>query len=44
MLPRVGYHSSLKVFDEQQVEADYLTEAADLYYGLTEPEVCLLSI
>ena len=45
-LPRVGYHSSQKVFDAQQEEVltGYLIEAADLYYGLTPREVGLLSI
>uniref|UniRef100_A0A3B5KSA6 HTH psq-type domain-containing protein n=1 Tax=Xiphophorus couchianus TaxID=32473 RepID=A0A3B5KSA6_9TELE len=40
-LPSVGYWSSNKVFSEVQEEvlADYLTQAADLYYGLTPREV-----
>ncbi|XP_043961462.1 uncharacterized protein LOC122824665 [Gambusia affinis] len=40
-LPNVGYWSSNKVFSEVQEEAlaDYLTQAADLYYGLTPREV-----
>ncbi|XP_014845953.1 PREDICTED: uncharacterized protein LOC106919834 [Poecilia mexicana] len=40
-LPSVGYWSSNKVFSEVQEEvlADYLTQAADLYYGLTPCEV-----
>uniref|UniRef100_A0A3B3VQH9 Uncharacterized LOC106935542 n=1 Tax=Poecilia latipinna TaxID=48699 RepID=A0A3B3VQH9_9TELE len=39
-LPSVGYWSSNKVFSEVQEEvlADYLTQAADLYYGLTPCE------
>ncbi|KAL7852697.1 hypothetical protein SRHO_G00184820 [Serrasalmus rhombeus] len=40
-LPSVGYWSSNKVFSEVQetVLVDYLTQAADLYYGLTPREV-----
>ncbi|XP_033180906.1 tigger transposable element-derived protein 6-like [Mastacembelus armatus] len=40
-LPSVGYRSNNKVFSEVQEKnlADYLTQAADLYYGLTPREV-----
>ncbi|CAM4572947.1 unnamed protein product [Leuciscus chuanchicus] len=40
-LPSVGYRSSNRVFSEEQekVLAEYLTQAADLYYGLAPREV-----
>lgn len=42
-LPHVGYHSSKKVFSGEQEElvAQYLKEAADMYYGLTAREVTM---
>lgn len=42
-LPSVGYRSSNKVLSEVQekVLAGYLTQAADLYYGLTPREVSI---
>ncbi|CAM4567893.1 unnamed protein product [Leuciscus chuanchicus] len=40
-LPSVGHRSSNRVFSEEQekVLAEYLTQAADLYYGLAPREV-----
>lgn len=39
--PHVGYRSSQKVFSEEHegLVADYLKEAADMYYGLNPREV-----
>ncbi|KAM3606707.1 uncharacterized protein V6R79_021771 [Siganus canaliculatus] len=39
--PHVGYRSSQKVFTKEQEElvAEYLKEAADMYYGLSPQEV-----
>ncbi|GAA6097718.1 uncharacterized protein LOC103472744 isoform X1 [Tachysurus ichikawai] len=40
-LPRVGYYSPHQVFTREQEEtlSQYISQAADIYYGLTPHEV-----
>ncbi|RXN36516.1 CAP domain [Labeo rohita] len=41
-LPRVGYCSPHQVFNREQEEtlSQYISQAADIYYGLTPREIC----
>lgn len=44
-LPRVGYVSPNRVFNREQEEilADYISQAADIYFGLTPREVSMIA-
>lgn len=43
-LPRVGYFSPNQVFNREQEEtlSEYISQAADIYYGLTPREVSMM--